>query len=145
MNAILENKVKELLEFANRHGLAEVSWQDGSMKVAFRRDPYSVAPPAAAAAPAAEPKGPELLYVRSPIVGSFRRSISKDRPPLIMVGNHIKPGDKLGIVDCMKIPTDVVSFCGGEVREIVVEDGQPVEYGQPLFAVLPDPGESVSR
>ena len=71
------------------------------------------------------------------MVGTFRRSVSKGRPPLIMLGNHIKPGDPLAVVECMKIPTDVVSYCAGEVKEILVEDGQPVEYGQPLFSILP--------
>ena len=79
----------------------------------------------------------ESLIVRSPMVGTFRRSVNKDRPPLVMVGNHIKPGDRLGVVECMKIPTDVVSFCAGEILTITVEDGQTVEYGQPLFTVSP--------
>ena len=82
-------------------------------------------------------------YVRRNKKGKFNkvvsvsRSLSKDRPPVVMIGNHIKPGDRLGVVECMKIPTDVVSYAAGEILQIMVEDGQTVEYGQPLFTVSP--------
>jgi acetyl-CoA carboxylase biotin carboxyl carrier protein len=53
-----------------------------------------------------------------------------------MEGNHVKPGDKLGLVECMKIPNDVVSLAKGKVSKILVQDGQTVEYGQPLFSIV---------
>ena len=62
-----------------------------------------------------------------------------------MEGNHVNPGERLGIVECMKIPTDVVSYCKGQVKKIVVEDGQPVEYGQPLFVLFEEKSEGQSQ
>lgn len=138
MNSQLEEKFKELLQFARDHNLAEVSWQDGDQKISFRRTQEPLEIPEAMEI--AEPESPlveQECVVRSPIVGIFRRAESKNRPPFVMEGNHIKPGDRVGVVECMKIPTDVTSFCEGEIKKIVVEDGQAVEYGQPLYIVRP--------
>lgn len=142
MSESVDAKLHELLELAKKHEVLDVVWKEGDVKIAFRRNPSDIAavsaPVAAAAgeAVAEVPADPNCL-VKSPMVGTFRRAVSKGRPPLVMVGNHIKPGDPLAVVECMKIPTDVVSYCAGEIREILVEDGQPVEYGQPLFSILP--------
>lgn len=145
MSFPVADKLLELLQFAKKNKLEEMVWKEGDVKIAFRRN-MTEAP---AAAPVALPEAPssepmelkvDLEFVRSPMVGTFRRSVSKGRPPLMMVGNHIKPGDPMAVVECMKIPTEVVSYCGGEIREILVEDGQAVEYGQPLFSVQPANG-----
>ena len=139
MKAFVDETLRDLIDFARRANLEEVVWKDADIKIAFRRDPHVTTPAAQVSsddAPLAEPEVSEEI-VRSPMVGTFRRGISKDRPPVVLVGNHIKPGDRLGVVECMKIPTDVVSFSAGEIRRIMVEDGQTVEYGQPLFAVAP--------
>lgn len=131
-----DETLRDLLDFARRHNLEELVWKDGDTKVAFRRDAVPPPAPAPAAVEGEEAAAEdEKLVVRSPMVGTFRRAVSKDRPPLVMIGNHIKPGDRLGVVECMKIPTDVVSYCAGEILQIMVEDGQTVEYGQPLFTV----------
>ena len=134
----LDETLRDLIQFARKHNLEEVSWKDEDLKVAFRRDAAPPPPPPAPVATEGSADGAEVdesLIVRSPMVGTFRRSVNKDRPPLVMIGNHIKPGERLGVVECMKIPTDVVSFAAGEIRQIMVEDGQTVEYGQPLFTM----------
>jgi len=133
-----EETLRDLVAFAKKHNLEELVWKDEDVKVAFRRDAVPVPAPAAPTVAAdAEESEDDALVVRSPMVGTFRRSLSKDRPPVVMIGNHIKPGDRLGVVECMKIPTDVVSYAAGEILQIMVEDGQTVEYGQPLFTVSP--------
>ena len=133
-----DETLRDLIQFARKANLEELVWKDGADKIAFRRDPHPVAAAAVSAdAPAEVPAEDLEEIVRSPMVGTFRRGISKDRPPVVLIGNHIKPGDRLGVVECMKIPTDVVSFTAGEIKRIMVEEGQTVEYGQPLFAVLP--------
>jgi acetyl-CoA carboxylase biotin carboxyl carrier protein len=147
MSNPVDDKFHELLELAKEHGVTEMVWKDGDIKIAFRRNataPTSVAAPADGDAPFVEtPVADPHVLVKSPMVGTFRRSVSKGRPPLIMTGNHISPGDPMAVVECMKIPTDVVSYCAGEVKEILVEDGAPVEYGQPLFLILPnEPSEA---
>jgi len=147
MTPAAEKKILELLTFAKTHNLAEMTWQQNGLRVAFRRSMNGHSPvkssSAHAAAPVAveaEPKKEEI--VRCPMVGRFRRSLSKDRPPLVVEGTRVKPGERLGVVDCMKIPTDVVCLCEGKITKILIEDGQVVEYGQPLFAV--DASETVS-
>lgn len=140
MTPFLEEKLNELLQFAKDHSLAEVSWQEGEQKVFFRRNMEEVesSAPASIEADAAEtiPEVEEAI-VKAPMVGTFRRAEGKGRPPFVMEGNHIKPGDRVGLVECMKIPNDVTSFCEGVIKKVLVEDGQPVEYGQPLFVVSP--------
>ncbi|MCG3204117.1 MAG: Biotin carboxyl carrier protein of acetyl-CoA carboxylase [Elusimicrobia bacterium] len=138
MNSSTVSKLQELLQVAKRHGLMEMVWKEGDVKIAFRRggEEKSIAISPESPVPQDTPETtPERILVKSPIVGTFRRSSGKGRPPLVLVGNNIKPGDPLGVVECMKIPTDVVSFIAGEIKEILVEDGQPVEYGQPLFSI----------
>lgn len=145
MKAIIDDTLRDLIDFARRANLEEVLWKDADIKIAFRRDPHAAVAPAASASSDAAAEGEptaEEEVVRSPMVGTFRRGMSKDRPPVVLVGNHIKPGDRLGVVECMKIPTDVVSFSAGEIKRIMVEDGQAVEYGQPLFVVTPAAGEN---
>jgi len=136
MKPAIKLKLKELLEFAKNNDLKELAWQEEGMKISFRRGAV-----VKGNSPPAEIKPPEIQkskedIVRSPIVGTFRRSKSKSHPPIVVEGNHIRPGDRLAIVECMKIPNDVVSFCAGQISKLLVEDGQKVEYGQPLFAVL---------
>lgn len=140
MNSQMNEKLQELLEFAKEQGLVELVWEEGNSKISFRRD-AAMAKSASAeesspADEAAAPAGPEDIIVKSPIVGIFRRTLSKNSPPIVMEGNHVKPGDKLGLVECMKIPNDVVSLAKGKVSKILVQDGQTVEYGQPLFAIV---------
>jgi acetyl-CoA carboxylase biotin carboxyl carrier protein len=144
MKSETDDTLRDLIQFAKKANLEELVWKDDGVKIAFRRDPHVVAAPAAspAAEAASEEEKPTEEIVRSPMVGTFRRGVSKDRPPMVMIGNHIKPGDRLGVVECMKIPTDVVSFAAGEIKQIMVDDGQTVEYGQPLFSVTPFDGEN---
>src|SRR5262245_53309225 len=100
----LEDKLQELLHFAKKHGLMEMECKDGEVKIAFRRSPTGVtAAPAMAPSASAEeaigtPQAEEVTLVRAPMVGTFRRSVTKGRPPLVMVGNHVKPGDSVGVV-----------------------------------------------
>ena len=141
MKADTHEKLLELLEFANSHNLAELSWQDENTKIGFRRRLHAPNQPLLAKSSNGKDAVPEEISrqvsIKSPMVGTFRRAVSKDRPPLVMEGDHVKPGDRLGVVECMKIPTDVVSVVAGKIIEIFVDDGDVVEYGQPLFSVEP--------
>lgn len=141
MKSEIETKLKELLNFADENGLSEVSWHDGKDKISFRRSGAFVSKGDAQApettAEEVEPEKPKEEVIGSPVVGVFRGSNSKSRPPFVVEGDRVKHGDRLGIVECMKIPTDVLSLCDGEIIKILAQDGQPVEYGQPLFVVRP--------
>jgi acetyl-CoA carboxylase biotin carboxyl carrier protein len=98
--------------------------------------PHPVATPGPSApAPAAEEEG--LHNVKSPIVGTFYESPSPGAPPFIKPGDHVAAGQVLCIVEAMKLMNEIESDIAGEVVKALVANGQPVEYGQPLFAIRP--------
>jgi len=90
------------------------------------------AQPAATAPAAEEPKG---HVVKSPMVGTFYRSSSPGAKPFVEVGQAVKPGDTLCIIEAMKLLNEIEAEVAGTVKEILVENGQAVEYGQPLFVI----------
>jgi acetyl-CoA carboxylase biotin carboxyl carrier protein len=96
----------------------------------------SPAGPAAPAAPAAENKG-NLIEVKSPMIGTFYRSSSPDKPPFVEVGATIKAGDKVCIIEAMKLFNEIESEVSGKIVKVLVNDSTPVEYDQPLFLVEP--------
>ena len=95
--------------------------------------------PTQSASPAAEtPAKPELpsgQTVKSPMVGTFYRSASPGSEPFVDVGSVVKVGDTLCIVEAMKLLNEIESDCAGTIKKILVENGQPVEYGEPLFII----------
>jgi acetyl-CoA carboxylase biotin carboxyl carrier protein len=109
----------------------------------------AVAPPAAIApaapatapvapAPAEEPVDAGVVVVKSPIVGTFYRTPDPNSPPFVSVGDRVKPGQVLCIVEAMKLMNEIEAEIGGEVLKIHHETGQPVQYGDPLFSIRPD-------
>jgi acetyl-CoA carboxylase biotin carboxyl carrier protein len=99
--------------------------------------PAATPPPAAAqAAPAsAQPPKPELHLIKSPIVGTFYRSPSPTSDAFVKVGDHVEPDSVVCIIEAMKLMNEIQAEISGEVVEIYVQNGQPVEYGQPLFGI----------
>jgi acetyl-CoA carboxylase biotin carboxyl carrier protein len=100
----------------------------------------ATAPAAAAPAPAAPaveqaPAAPIGHIVKSPMVGTFYRSANPNSPPFVDVGSQVKEGDTLCIVEAMKLMNEIESDKAGTVKAILVENGQPVEYGMPLFVI----------
>lgn len=100
------------------------------------------APPAAPEAPAAPaapaPAAPSnLLEVRSPMVGTFYRSASPDKPAFIQVGDHVKAGDVVCIIEAMKLFNEIESEVTGKVVKVLIDDANPVEYDQVLFLIDP--------
>ncbi|AMO98663.1 acetyl-CoA carboxylase, biotin carboxyl carrier protein [Collimonas arenae] len=95
--------------------------------------------PAAAAAPVAAPVEaaavPEGHIVKSPMVGTFYRSSAPGTPPFVEVGSEIKEGGTLCIIEAMKLLNEIEADASGVVKKILVENGQPVEFGQPLFII----------
>ncbi|EMR06676.1 Biotin carboxyl carrier protein of acetyl-CoA carboxylase [Bhargavaea cecembensis DSE10] len=90
------------------------------------------------AAPAAASSDENLLEVKSPMVGTFYKSPSPDAPPFVSVGDKVKPDSVVCIVEAMKLFNEIEAEMNGEIAQILVEDGQLVEYGQPLFLVKPE-------
>ena len=79
-----------------------------------------------------------MEVVKSPIVGTFYRAPSPESPPYVEVGSHVKKGDTLCIIEAMKIMNEIEADTEGKVVKILVENGQPVEFGQPLFLIDPN-------
>lgn len=153
--------ISEILTFMEQHSLEEFEYQNGAMHVRLRKSPshgnvafrpqqappeiFSAAPaPAAsrlaAGAPpqtAAAESGADLHVIKSPIVGTFYSSPSPGANAFVRVGDHVAVGQVLSIIEAMKLMNEIEADVAGEVMRIFVENGQPVEYGEPLFAIHP--------
>lgn len=143
-------KIKKLIELIEESDIAEIEIREGEESVRINRYSHNVAPIAMAApqmmaapqpaAAAAAPAAPvEEVHsghaVKSPMVGSFYRAPSPDSKPFVEVGQSVKAGDTLCIIEAMKILNQIESDKSGVVKRILVENGQPVEYNQPLFII----------
>ena len=148
-------KLKTLIELVEGSGIAELEISEGEERVRITRtvaagqQMYSSAPqhmmasaPApviavAAAAPveAARPAVAEGHVVKSPMVGTFYRSASPGSKPFVDVGQNVNSGDTLCIIEAMKLLNEIDSDQAGVIKAILVENGQPVEFGQPLFVI----------
>ena len=149
-------KVKKLIELLEESGIDELEIKEGVESVRISRHSKTpaaqqfyapapmaapvAAPAAAAAAPAAEAAAaaPALkgTVVRSPMVGTFYRKPSPTSPNFAEVGQSVKKGDTLCIVEAMKMMNHIEADVGGVIDAILVEDGQPVEFDQPLFTIV---------
>ncbi|MBI4348417.1 MAG: acetyl-CoA carboxylase biotin carboxyl carrier protein [Elusimicrobia bacterium] len=83
------------------------------------------------------PPGRDLIEVTSPMVGTFYRAPAPDAPPYVEPGKHVSPGDTLCIIEAMKLMNEIKSEVAGRVIEVLIENGSPVEFNQPLFVVEP--------
>ena len=144
-------KVKKLIELVEASGIAELEIKEGEEAVriarASRHQPIAEAPAYAApmpapAAPAADPGVdsardalPSGHQVLSPMVGTYYEAASPGAAPFVTVGQQVKVGDTLCIIEAMKILNQIESDAAGTVKAILVENGHPVEYGQPMFIV----------
>ena len=148
------NEIKELIDIVNGSDLQEtiIEEKDGS-KIILRRSYAALAPvapvagaPVLQAAPLASYATPlsvpaepvsDLIECRSPIVGTFYQSSSPDAPPFVAINDTIKKGDVLCIIEAMKLMNEIEAEVSGTIVEILVENGQAVEYDQPLFRIKP--------
>ncbi len=134
--------LKDLLEYVKTTDLHEVLWEKNGTTLHFRRREDAVSTvrkssaeeAAAAAAPEVE-QVIEPVFIRSTMVGTFYRSEKADRPPLVVEGTVVAVGQPVAAVEAMKITKDVVSSVSCRIVKALVENHQPVEYGQPLFEV----------
>lgn len=157
-------QIQELIKAINKSNISELSVEEGDFKITIKQAqtisetqfvavqapmpqmlpqaaPQSAALPAApapaaqaAAAPAANDK---LITIKSPMIGTFYRSPSPDKPSFVNVGDDIKQGDVLCIVEAMKLFNEIESEVSGKIVKVLIDDASPVEYDQPLFLVEP--------
>lgn len=146
-------KLKKLIDLVEESGISELELTEGEEKVRISRaiapaaQPYAqyiTAPaaqaPIAAAAPAqpAEavvPAAEEGTVVKSPMVGTFYRASSPDAKSFVDIGSNVSAGETLCIIEAMKLLNEIESEYTGVIKKIFVENGQPVEYGEPLFLI----------
>jgi acetyl-CoA carboxylase biotin carboxyl carrier protein len=153
-------EVERLLDFMAKHGLEEFEYEHGGLRIrlkkpaahsAFRHaapeivianpGPAPAAQPAAAAvreSAAESARSEDLHVVKSPIVGTFYEAPSPGAEAFVRAGDHVEAGQVLCIIEAMKLMNEIESDVAGEVMRIFVENGQPVEYGEPLFAIHPN-------
>jgi|KBSMisStandDraft_5_1062788.scaffolds.fasta_scaffold518030_2 acetyl-CoA carboxylase biotin carboxyl carrier protein len=159
------DEIRELIALATESGIAELEVQRGDNRVRIRRASFAApqeivvaapsytssasAPPASGAATTAAPSAhpaieaprgekphdPNLVLVKSPIVGTFYEAASPEAPPFVRVGERVQPGKVLCIIESMKLMNEIESETSGIIESKLVMNGQPVEYGEALFAV----------
>ena len=145
-------KLKKLIDLVQDSGIAELEVTEGEEKVRITRvnnapvqyaQPIMQATAAAPAAPTAAPAATETPAaannqtnaVKSPMVGTFYRSPSPEAKPFVEIGQTVNVGDRLCIIEAMKLLNEIESDRAGVVKAILIENGQPVEYGEPLFII----------
>jgi acetyl-CoA carboxylase biotin carboxyl carrier protein len=153
-------ELRELIDLLRENGLAELELENEGFRVRLRREsatsesPTYVAAPPPAPAPAAPAPAPtptpahpgtqattaaakdqDLHIIPSPIVGTFYRSASPTADPFVKIGSNVEPESVVCIIEAMKLMNEIQAETTGEVVKVYVENGQPVEYGQPLFGI----------
>lgn len=144
-------KLKKLIDLVQESGISELEVTEGEEKVRIAKQltaapvahqvyaaaPVAHAAPVAAAAPAvaSEPEPPAGHVVKSPMVGTFYRASSPDAKAFVEVGDTVKEGQTLCIVEAMKLLNEIEADASGVVKAILIENGQPVEFGEPLFVI----------
>jgi acetyl-CoA carboxylase biotin carboxyl carrier protein len=147
-------KIKKLIDLLEESNLAELEIKEGEETVRLSRIPKggavtmaAAAPmpqparvettpqPATSGAPAAETSMPEGHVVTAPMVGTFYASSNPETPPFVKVGQKVKIGDTLGIIEAMKMFNQIEADVAGTVLAVLVENGQPVEFDEPMFVI----------
>ena len=144
-------KVRRLIELMKEHDLSELDLRQADNRVRIRRGgevvaysaPVAAAPvPAAVASPAAAPAESaaeaRMLVIKSPMVGTFYKASGPDTPPFVKVGDRIGPEKTVCIIEAMKVFNEIPAGVSGQVVAVLVENGSPVEFGQPLIKVDPE-------
>ncbi len=142
-------QIEDLIRLMRKHRVGEVEYENADIKLAVRFHASGVAPtvvaaPVAAAAPAAAAPAPAPAaapagrMVKSPMVGTFYRAAKPGSPPFASVGDKVSVGQPLCIIEAMKLMNELESDVAGVIEEILVENGQPVQFGQALFRVRAD-------
>lgn len=149
-------KIRRLVELMKEHELSEIDIQQGEVRIQLRRvgatappvvgpspvhhvspTPVVMGPPAPEtdASPPAEAKADGVVLIKSPMVGTFYTAADPDSPPYVKIGDHVGPETTVCIVEAMKVFNQIPAEVSGRIIAMLVENGAPVEFGQPLFKV----------
>jgi acetyl-CoA carboxylase biotin carboxyl carrier protein len=150
--------IRQLVRLMQRYDLTAIDLGEGSRKIRLRRRGAEAAPAAPAAAPAAAayhapapspaaatapaapppaPAAPQGSFLRSPMVGTFYSASTPDAPPFVQAGTVVRADTTVCIIEAMKVFTDIPAGLSGTIVEVLVKNGQPVEFDQPLYRIEP--------
>lgn len=158
-------QIQELIKAINKSNISELTVEEGDFKITIKQaqtisetqfvavqgpmpamqlpqaapQPAAIAAPAPSAAPAqpAAATTDHLVTIKSPMIGTFYRSSSPDKPPFVNVGDEIKQGQPICIIEAMKLFNEIEGEINGKIVKVLIDDASPVEYDQPLFLVEP--------
>ena len=143
-------RIRRLVELMNEHELSEIDLRQGEQRIKIRKgqepvvtapaaqQTLAVAPPAAAApaaANAAKAAESDLAVIKSPMVGTFYAAPSPDAAPFVKVGDHVGASSTVCVIEAMKVFNEIPAELSGQIVAVLVENGEPVEFDQPLFKV----------
>ncbi len=156
-------QIQELVKLINKTTIGEITIEEDGTRITIKqkKDPsqkiytqsapqqnfaaqpaqpaHVAAAPAPSTAPAAAaPKQDNLITIKSPMIGTFYRQAGPDKPVLVNIGDEVKPGKVVCIIEAMKLFNEIESEISGTIVKVLVEDASPVEYDQPLFLVEPN-------
>lgn len=143
-----KKKIEEMIDLMEKHGLTEINIEEEGIRIHLKKGPsgYEQISGEVISKPVTLPKeekaqttkeAKNLIEIKSPMVGTFYKAPGPDTPPFIEIGDTIKEGDVLCIIEAMKLMNEIKSEVKGKVSDILVENGEPVEFGQVLFLVEP--------
>ena len=149
-------QIQDLIKFVHKSGVNEVSIEENDFKITIKTNqaptvvtasipaaaPLAAAPAPVAAAPVASAapavsESDNYLTIKSPMIGTFYRSASPDKPSFVNVGDEIKAGQVLCVVEAMKLFNEIEAEISGRIVKVLVDNASPIEYDQPLFLVEP--------
>ncbi len=143
-------RIRRLVELMNEHELSEIDLRQADQRIRLRKggEPIitgpavtqQVAPAAAPTAPAEAPDASipsDVVEIKSPMIGTFYSSSSPESPPFVKVGDHVGPTTTVCIIEAMKVFNEIPAETSGQIVAVLVENGEPVEFGQPLYKVDP--------
>ncbi len=137
------DKLRELIALMDEHGLSEISLSQGDQSWKLRRGPTEAVPTSGGAPPPPVGDGgggsdePAVPTINSPTVGTFYSAQSPEDPPFVKIGQAVSPDSVVCIVEAMKVFNQIPAETAGTIIEVLVEDGEAVEFGQPLFRIQP--------
>jgi len=142
-------RIRRLVELMNEHELGEIDLKQADQRIRIKKGrdpivtsgpvthaaPVATAPASTAAAPARAVEEDKATYIKSPMVGTFYASPGPDSPAFVKVGDHVGPTTTVCIIEAMKVFNEIPAETSGQIVAVLVENGEPIEFGQKLFKV----------
>jgi acetyl-CoA carboxylase biotin carboxyl carrier protein len=135
-------KLKDFIDFMNENNLSELEIEEEGKRIRLKKFSDNQQPTVVTQTPSGTKEVKEALKekgveIKSPMVGTFYRAPSPGAKPYVEIGDTIKPGDVVCIIEAMKLMNEIKAEISGKIHEILVENGQPIEFDQPLFVLEP--------